>query len=186
MSDLAMIPWDHIPHDAAPDARIAADFRLAELNRSGLAARRGIDNAFSTVQELRNAVFLARNVLQPVRDRFGRFTPNSVYRSQALERALKGRRSDWVSRSQHTLGLACDIEIPGLSTRELAQWVMEELEFDQLILEHFDPRQGLNAGWVHVSLLPPGAGRNRGEVLSHVRLMAGEPFRYVRGLVGTA
>jgi hypothetical protein len=64
--------------------------------------------------------------------------------------------------------------------------VMEELEFDQLILEHFDPRQDLNADWVHVSLLPPGAGRNRGEVLSHVRLMAGEPFRYVHGLVGTA
>ena len=91
-------------------------FRIHELTRSETADRQGIDNAFTRDDELRSAMGLARRVLQPIRDAFGPFSPNSVFRSQALERALKNRPSSWISTSQHTQGRACDVEIPGKPT----------------------------------------------------------------------
>jgi len=88
---------------------IAPNFRVYELTRSETASRLRIDNDFTTDDELRAAVNLAREVLQPIRAAFGVFTPNSVYRGQALERALKNRPSSWISTSQHAQGCACDV-----------------------------------------------------------------------------
>ena len=152
-----------------PQDRIAPNFRIYELTRSETADRQRIPNHFASDDELQSAVVLARSVLQPIRDAFGSFSPNSVYRSQALERALKGRPSSWISTSQHTQGRACDVEIPGMPTLDLARWASERLaDFDQIICECYDPRQGPNSGWVHISLVPPGRGRNRREKLSYV------------------
>jgi len=69
-----------------------------------------------------------------------------VYRSQDLERAIKKKRRPWVSTSQHTKGQACDIEVPGMPTMELARWVSENLEYDQLICECFNPAKGTELG----------------------------------------
>lgn len=171
-----------------PQDLIAPNFRLYELTVSELAARGSVDNGFETDAQLRAAVHLARQVLQPLREAFGRFAPNSVFRSQALERVLKNRPRSWISTSQHTTGCACDVEIPGLPTLELAQWAAEHLPlgFDQIICECFDPRQGPNSGWVHISLLPPGAGRNRRQLLSYVRDARSGRYVYVTGLRGEA
>ena len=54
------------------------------------------------------------------------------------------------SKSQHAKGQAADIEIPGVDNKVLAQWIKNNLVFDQLILEFYkesDPR----SGWIHVS-----------------------------------
>ena len=121
-------------------------------------------------------------MLQPLRDAFGSYSPNSVFRSQALERALKCRPSSWISTSQHTQGRACDVEIPGKPTLELARWASEHLaDYDQIICECYDPRKGPNSGWVHISLVPPGRGRNRREKLSYVLDTASNRLVYVRG-----
>jgi hypothetical protein len=120
---------------------------------------------------------------RPMREAFGGFTPNSVFRSQALERSLKGKPSSWISTSQHTEGRACDVEIVAKPTLELARWAATTLpDFDQIICECYDPRKGPNSGWVHVSLLPPGAGRNRRQVLSYVVDAASGRLVYVDGL----
>jgi hypothetical protein len=169
-----------------PRDRVCANFRIHELTRSELAARRGIDNGFETDAQLRAAVHLARQVLQPIRDAFGAFTPNSVFRSQALERALKHRPASWISTSQHTQGCACDVEIPGVPTLELAQWAATHLDdFDQIICECYDPRKGPNAGWVHISLRAPGAGDNRRAKLSYIRHPGTGRMVYVTGLVAS-
>lgn len=167
-----------------PQDPVAADFRYYELTVSEIAARSGIDNRFESDAQLRAAVHVARHVLQPIRDKHGRFTPNSVFRSQALERAVKNRPRTWLSTSQHTRGCACDVEVPGLATLELAHWASKNLPlgFDQIICECFDPKQGPNSGWVHISLLPPGAGRNRGQLLSYVRDARSNRYVYVDGL----
>ena len=102
--------------------------RVYELTRSDLAIRQGIDNGFETDAQLRAAVHLAREVLQPLRDAFGSFTPNSVFRGQRLERALKRKPSSWISTSQHARGEACDVEIAGMPTLELAQWATDKLK----------------------------------------------------------
>jgi hypothetical protein len=172
--------------DLNPQDRIAPNFRLYELSVSELADRRGIDNRIRDDAALRAAVNLARRVLQPIRDAFGGFTPNSVFRSQALERQLKDKPASWISTSQHTEGRACDVEIVAKPTLELAAWARDNLaEFDQIICECYDPRKGPNSGWVHISLVPPGAGVNRRQVLSYVVEPASGRLVYVNGLQPT-
>lgn len=166
-----------------PGDLIAPNFQFYELTKSELASRLGIANNFSNDDELRAAIHLARNVLQPIRDKFGRFTPNSVYRSQALERTLKQKPSGWISTSQHATGCACDVEIPGKSTLELAEWARNNLpEYDQIICECFDPREGPNSGWVHISLKPPKQGSNRMQLLSYISDPDTGRMVYVQGL----
>lgn len=166
-----------------PRDLIAPNFRVYELTKSETASRLGINNSFSSEQELRAAIYLTRKVLQPIRDAFGSFTPNSVFRSQALERAMKQKPAGWISTSQHTQGCACDVEVPGKSTLELAQWARDKLaEFDQIICECFDPREGPNSGWVHISIKRPEQGENRKQLLSYIREPGSGRMIYVPGL----
>ena len=183
MADLSGTPWDRFPGEARPGDRVSKDFQFYELTRSDLAQRLRIDNAFASPRELRAAVNLCREVLQPLRDKFGRLSPNSVYRCQALERALKKKPASWKSTSQHCAGEAADVEIPGMTTLELARWVERNLKFDQLICECYDPAQGPNSGWVHISLKAPGTGENRGELLSYVYVPRERAYAYVEGLL---
>jgi hypothetical protein len=167
----------------SPRDLIAPNFRFYELTRSELGDRLGIVNGFTDAEAMRAAVYLARRVLQPLRDAFGAFTPNSVYRSQALEQALKKKPAGWISTSQHTRGCACDVEIVGKSTLELARWAAEQLsDYDQIICECFDPRKGPNSGWVHISLKPPEQGSNRQALLSYIRDPGSGQMLYVSGL----
>jgi hypothetical protein len=166
-----------------PQDLIAPNFRVYELTRSEIASRLGIDNSFPGERELRAAVYLARKVLQVIRREFGPFTPNSVFRSQALERALKKKPGGWISTSQHTQGCACDVEIVGKTTLELAQWAADKLpDYDQIICECFDPKKGPNSGWVHISLKPPEWGTNRRNLLSYIRDPGSDQLVYVEGL----
>lgn len=186
--DLSATPLEEISlAGLEPRALVAPNFRVYELTRSELASRRGIPNGFASEAELHAAIHLARHVLQPVRDAFGSFTPNSVYRGQALERALKNKPATWLSTSQHATGEACDIEIVGMATLELAAWARDHLaDFDQIICECYDPRKGPNSGWVHVSLKAPGSGANRRQCLSYVADPASGRLVYVHGLTATA
>lgn len=184
MNDYAATPLDqlHIA-DMDPQDRIAKHFCVYELTRSDTASRQNIDNDFPGDAEFRAAVYLAREVLDRVREEFGSFTPNSVFRSQALEHALKDKPDSWTSTSQHTQGYACDIEIAGKPTLDLAQWAADNLpDFDQIICECYDPAKGPNSGWVHISLKPPGQGDNRRNALSYIRDPASGKYVYVEGL----
>ena len=186
--DYSHTPLDAIPLTGLPPrALIAPNFRMYELTKSDLAARLGIDNGFTSEAHLRAAIHLARQVLQPIRDAFGSFSPNSVYRSQKLERALKNKPASWLSTRQHAKGEACDIEIVAKPTLELAAWARDHLaEFDQIICECYDPAKGPNSGWVHISLKPPGAGANRKQCLSYVRDKTSGRLVYVSGLTAMA
>ncbi len=164
-----------------PQTLIAPNFMVYELTRSELADRRGINNYFPSDKELRAAIHLAREVLQPIRDALGKFTPNSVFRGNPLERALKNKPASWLSTSQHSRGEACDIEIVGMSTLALAEWARDNLTFDQIICECYDPAKGPNSGWVHISLKAPGTGENRGQLLSYIASHG--KMVYVPGLV---
>jgi len=125
--------------------QLSKNFTLSELTKSQTAARCGIDNTPNQqcVFHLKN---LCENVLQKVRDRF--LLPvvvSSGYRSPQLCEAIGSS-----SKSQHAKGQAADIEIPGVDNKVLAQWIKNNLVFDQLILEFYkesDPR----SGWIHVS-----------------------------------
>ena len=134
---------------------LSENFSLEELTKSQTAMRKGIDNNPSAddIAALGN---LAMNILQPVRNHFGKpFTPSSGYRSVELCLAIGSSE-----RSQHAKGEAADFEVPNVSNMELAQWIVSNLDFDQLILEYYT---GGNTGWVHCSYKESG---NRKEVLT--------------------
>jgi hypothetical protein len=184
MTDRSNEPLENLHlAELQPRDLIAPNFCVYELTKSEKASRMGINNDFPSDTELQAAVNLARVVLQTIRAQFGSFTPNSVFRSQATERALKNKPAGWISTSQHTQGCACDVEIPGKSTLELARWAADTLpEFDQIICECYDPRDGPNSGWVHISLKAPNKGQNRHQLLSYILDPRTRQYVYVQGL----
>ena len=139
--------------------RLSKNFTLAEFTKSQTATRRGIDNT-PEGEHLEAAKELFENVVQKVRDKFGLTVINSGYRGPELNEAVGGS-----SKSQHCKGEAADIECPGNSNYDVAKWIEDNLDFDQLILEFYTP--GIpDSGWVHVSYKPEG---NRKSVLTAMR-----------------
>ena len=140
-----------------PSTKLSENFRLSEFIKSGTATRLGIDNSPSN--DIITRLYLMANMIaQPIRDHYKRSTTiNSGYRCLELNRALKSSDT-----SQHVTGSALDIEVSGIDNYELANWIKENLDFDQLILEFYDGTPA--SGWVHVSLSE--SGTNRGECLT--------------------
>lgn len=131
--------------------QLTNNFTLEELTKSETALRQNIDNT-PTEDIVTNLRTLAEKVLQPVREHYGKGVKvNSGFRSMAVNAAVGGVQG--AKPSDHTRGMAADIEIPGLPNAELAQWIEANLEYTQLILEFYT--QGIpDSGWVHVSYDP--------------------------------
>jgi len=130
---------------------------LKELTKSESATRFGISNE-PTEEALSNLQKLATHILQPVRDHFGKpLIITSGYRSPEL--CLKIGST---TTSQHTKGQASDFEIGGIANKDLSDWIHQNLDYDQLILEFWKPEDA-NSGWVHCSY--KGEGQNRKQYL---------------------
>jgi hypothetical protein len=130
---------------------LSANFSLHEMCKSETALRMGFDN-MPDAEATENLRLLCEKVLQPVRDHYGKGVKvNSAFRSLAVNAAAGGVQG--AKPSDHTRGMAADIEIPGVANADLAQWIMDNLEYTQLILEFYTP--GIpDSGWVHVSYDP--------------------------------
>jgi zinc D-Ala-D-Ala carboxypeptidase len=153
---------------------LSKNFTLRELSYSQSAERRGIDNT-PPPEVVENLKALCLAVLQPLREATGQITVTSGYRAPALNKVVGGN-----AKGQHPLGQAADCECFAMSTRALAEKVIElKLPFDQLIME-FASDYDADAGWVHVSHKKEGG--NRGQVLRAVRDAEGKT-RYLPGLV---
>ena len=128
--------------------QLTTNFSLHELTKSETALRMGFDNTPGEA-ETEALRLLCEKVLQPVRDHYGKGVKvNSGYRSPESNAAVGGSKT-----SDHCKGMAADIEIPGVANAELAQWIMDNLDYTQLILEFYTP--GIpDSGWVHVSYDP--------------------------------
>ena len=139
--------------------RLSKNFTLQEFTKSQTALRQGIDNTPGE-DHLVNAKLLFEKVVQPVRDKFGVTVINSGYRGSKLNEAVGGS-----SKSQHCKGEAVDIECPGTANYDVAKWIQDTLDFDQLILEFYTP--GIpDSGWVHVSYKAKG---NRKSILTAMK-----------------
>lgn len=135
--------------------KLSEHFTLKEFTQSYLAQRLKIDNTApeKVVVKLKD---LCENVLEIIRSEYNRpITINSGYRCSPLNKAVKGVRT-----SQHLKGEAADIEMKGVSNREIFDWIKNNVpEFDQLILECHNPEIP-DSGWVHVSF-KKGANRKQ-------------------------
>ena len=134
---------------------LSPHFSLAELTKSSTASRLNINNTPDDVS-IEALKLVAVNILEPVRERYGAFTPSSGFRCQKLNSAIGSN-----ANSQHTRGEAVDFELVGVDNYNLACWCQDNLKFDQLILECYDGSP--HSGWVHISYIE---NKNRSQVLT--------------------
>ena len=127
---------------------LTANFTLAEMVKSETALRHNMDNTPGET-EIENLKQLCEQVLQPVREHFKTGVKvNSGFRHPEVNAKVGGSKT-----SDHCKGQAADIEIPGIPNADLAIWIMDNLQYTQLILEFYTP--GIpDSGWVHVSYDP--------------------------------
>lgn len=126
--------------------KLSENFSLEELIRSSTARRIGLDN-IPNDEHVKNLQVVVDEIAQPLRDHFGKpVRINSGYRSPALNDAIGGSK-----KSQHSKGEALDLEIDGVSNLEVADWITDNCDYDQVILEFYNPAEGPNSGWVHAS-----------------------------------
>jgi zinc D-Ala-D-Ala carboxypeptidase len=158
--------------------RLSSNFTLAELTKSHTADRLGIDNTPNNdqIHALRQTSIM---ILQPCRDHYGiPFSPSSGFRCEELEWALcersyrrwcqrKGYDADdlnnWINyfnKKQHPKGEAVDFEIFSVANYDLACWIRDNLDFDQLILEFYKSGEP-NSGWVHCSYVSKPENRKQ-------------------------
>jgi zinc D-Ala-D-Ala carboxypeptidase len=133
---------------------LSRNFTLSELIKSDTAIRRGINNN-PNAEQIEKLKLLCENILQPVRDHFGRVKITSGFRSSELCVAIGSSIN-----SQHARAEAADFECIGVDNAELADWIHKNLPYDQLILEFYTPGEP-NSGWIHCSWIPdqPRASR---------------------------
>ena len=123
---------------------LTRNFSLLELTKSDTAIRKGINNN-PNAEQIEKLKALCENILQPVRDHFGRVKVTSGFRSVELCTAIGSS-----ANSQHAKAEAADFECVGVDNAELADWIHRELPYDQLILEFYTPGEP-NSGWIRCS-----------------------------------
>jgi len=140
--------------------KLSPNFSLAEMIKSDTALRLDMENEPDD-DHITNMQALAENVLQKVRDHFGKGVKvNSGFRHPDVNAKVGGSKT-----SDHCKGMAADIEIPGIANADLAQWIVDNCEFRQVILEFYTP--GIpDSGWVHVSYNPDD---NKKQVLTAMK-----------------
>lgn len=137
--------------------QLTEHFTLEEFTTSSTAKARGIDNSVSSQRVVDNLRNLCKQVLEPLRSYANQpITISSGYRCKALNKVVGGARN-----SQHMTGEAADIHIPLYDfkdstgsrltdiqlARDWMQWLTDNTDFDQLILETVNRR----IFWLHVS-----------------------------------
>ena len=138
--------------------QLSKHFKLEEFTKSQTAIRKGINNEPGS-GDIKNLENLCYEILEPLRAKFDKpITITSGYRSEELCLAIGSKRT-----SQHAKGQACDLEIFGVPNIKVAYWIQSNVDFDQLILEYWKPKNknDINSGWVHVSYNEKGANRKQ-------------------------
>jgi hypothetical protein len=128
--------------------QLSKNFSLAEFTKSETATRKGLDNT-PTPEVIQNLQKLVDNIIQPIREAINKpININSGYRAPEVNASVGGSKT-----SDHCKGQAADIEINGMANGDLAQYIVDNYKFTQVILEFYTA--GIpDSGWVHVSYDP--------------------------------
>ena len=132
---------------------LTANFTLEELTHSDTAARNGWDNTPNEA-EIENLKRLAM-LLQQVKTAVGgkAVMINSGFRNKQVNDSVGSKDT-----SQHRLGCAADLRIPGMTPRQVVEaCITANIPFDQIILE-FD-------SWTHISVPNTPDAKPRGQKL---------------------
>ena len=139
---------------------LSPNFTLAELTHTDHRELENIPNE----SEIQNLYRLAE-FLEQVKSLLGGrpIMVNSAFRSRAVNDAVGSKDT-----SQHRLGCAADIRVPGMPPESVCNAIYEsDLQYDQLIKEFVTPMGG---GWTHVSIpnTPSGVAREQALAIDHI------------------
>lgn len=122
---------------------LSRHFTLKEFTRSGTAIKNGWENEPDDLH-IYCMRLLCKNVLEPLRLRFGVIKITSGFRTKQLNDAVHGAEF-----SQHTQGKAADVYVPNPEVgKKMYEFLIKNTDFDQLIYE-YDKKKGRQ--WLHVS-----------------------------------
>jgi len=125
---------------------LAPHFILEEMCRT---SHRTIDN-MPPQPYLDNLIIVARDFLEPIRQRFGALYITSGFRCDALNNLIGGVRN-----SAHTFGCAADFVAydKNTSVTDIVDWIVNEsgLQYDQVIDE-----ASSTSSWCHIGICRPG------------------------------
>lgn len=126
--------------------KLTEHFTLEELVASEVGARNGWDNTPNEA-EIRNLERLAF-MLEEVRTLLGKpIMINSAFRSKQVNDGVGSKDS-----SQHRIGCAADIRVPGMNPDEVCKAIIASgLGYDQIIREFYNP-EAKAGGWTHISV----------------------------------
>ena len=118
---------------------LSPNFTLEELTVSEIAQRRNLDNT-PNASEVANLVRVAE-LLEQVRALLNKpILVNSAFRSKPVNDAVGSKDS-----SQHRIGCAADIRVPGMTPKQVVQACIDGgIPFDQIIEEF--------GSWTHISV----------------------------------
>lgn len=119
--------------------KLTENFSLEELTVSDIGVRKGLDNT-PNATEIANLMRVAL-LLEQVRALLKKpIIVNSAFRSKAVNDAVGSKDT-----SQHRIGCAADIRVPGMTPKQVVQACIDaKIPYDQIIQE-FD-------SWTHISV----------------------------------
>lgn len=133
--------------------KLSNNFTLEELVKSNTAIVHKINNKPDEIQ-INNLSRLCNEILQPIRDKYGKpINISSGFRCQTLNKLVGG-----VPSSQHQYGMAADIDNGDKENKKLFDLIVHliksnVIDVGQLLWEH-------NGNWIHISL-PDGKHINQ-------------------------
>jgi len=119
--------------------KLTENFSLEELTVSEVAVRKGLDNT-PNATEISNLMRTAL-LLEQVRELLKKpILVNSAFRSKPVNDAVGSKDT-----SQHRIGCAADIRVPGMTPKQVVQACIDaSIPFDQIIEEF--------GSWTHISV----------------------------------
>ena len=144
--------------------KLSKHFTLGDLTKGGIRIPRvtyNVNGANITPQEIVcNMRVLAEKVLDPIRDKFGKFTITSAFRRPPFGGA-PGDLGTQKEGGDHPIGCAADIVFPGgkAETFKICNEIVKLLpSWNQVIMEYNGSQY-----WIHVSCRPAG---NKGHMFT--------------------
>lgn len=126
--------------------KLSKNFSLNELTYSSTANYHKVDNSLDR-WELENLKKLCHDILQPIRDKYGKsIFINSGYRNPIVNRLVKGSTS-----SQHLKGEAADITVGSKEgNKKLFDLIVQMIEDGEIKVGQLLDEK--NYSWLHISL----------------------------------
>lgn len=161
-------PEDEAKYDPNKDIQLSENYWLSQVTTKALfphklKAQRGL----SKDDLVKNLQHVAVNLLEPIRAKYPNLRINSGFRGNP---SLSGGRV-----SQHEVGEAIDLQFPGITYRQymqVAEWVIQNTSFDQLIFEHG------KSIWLHISSKRTGSNRATTLTMKNGRYESGIKLYY--------